>query len=77
MPMLDQGRVFDPKAIAILVKAFDSVVVDLDLQTISEREKAAKIIMRVGLGQTVLDAVKLREVAIARMRIETCWQTPL
>ena len=76
MPMLDEGRVFDPKAIAILVKAFNNVVAELDLQTLTDRERAAKIIMRVGLGQTVLDAVKLREVAIARMRIETCWQRP-
>ena len=74
--MLGEGRVFDPKAIAILMEAFDGVVAELDLQTLTDRERAAKIIMRVGLGQTVLDAVKLREVAIARMRIETCWQRP-
>ncbi|HEY1453400.1 MAG TPA: hypothetical protein VGF57_08045 [Roseiarcus sp.] len=80
MPMkrlLNESRAFDPKAIAILMEAFDCVVVELNLQTITEREKAAKIIIGLALGQTVLDAAKLREIALARMRIETCWQRPL
>ena len=45
MPMkrlLDESRAFDPKAIAILVKAFDGVVAELNLQTMTERERAPK-----------------------------------
>jgi hypothetical protein len=75
--MLDESRAFDPKSIAILTKALDGVVVELNLQDITEREKAAKIIIGLALGQTVLDAAKLREIALARMRIEMCWQRPL
>jgi hypothetical protein len=75
--LLDESRAFDPKAIAILVKAFDGVVAELNLQTMTERERAAKIIIRLALGQPVLDGAKLRDVALARMRIVTRWQRPL
>lgn len=68
--MLDESRAFDPKAIAILAKALDGVVAELDLQTLVDREKAAKIIVRFAIAQTDLDAAKLRNGAVATMRNE-------
>ena len=41
-----KGRNFSPESEAILVNAFHSVVADLDLRTIADREKAAKIVSR-------------------------------
>src|SRR5271157_1649478 len=37
-----------PKAVAVLLEAFDGVVAELKLRTTSERERAAKIIIRLG-----------------------------
>ena len=66
--MLGDSRSFDPKAVALLLEAFDEIVVDLDLRTEADREKAAKIVMRLALGQTELDAAKIRAEVIRLMR---------
>ena len=74
MPMkrlLDESRTFDPKAAAILIEAFDGVVAELGLRTNADREKAAKIIIRLALGQNNLDAAKLRDRAVAGVRKES------
>ena len=70
--MLNDNRTFDPKAIALLLEAFDEIVADLDLRTAADRE-AAKIVMRLadvqpvfipngfdwrGLGASKLEMVK-------------------
>jgi len=66
--MLADNRNFDPKAIAILLEAFDEVVATLDLRTVAERERAAKIIVRFAIGQMDFDAAKLRGGAVDLMR---------
>jgi hypothetical protein len=68
--LLDQSRAFDPKAIAILLEAFDAVVAELDLRTDAEKERAAKIIIRLVLGRKDLDAARLRDSAIIAVRKE-------
>jgi hypothetical protein len=40
--MLGDNRSFDPKAVALLVEAFDEIVVDLDLRTEADRRKPQK-----------------------------------
>ena len=44
--MLEEGRSFGPKAVALLLEAFDGIVAELDLRSAADREKAAKIVMR-------------------------------
>ena len=66
--LLDESRAFGPKAVAILLEAFDAVVAELDLRTNAEKERAAKIIIRLALGQKDLDAVGLRDSAIIAVR---------
>jgi hypothetical protein len=61
---------FGPKAVAILLEAFDAVVAELDLSTNADKERAAKIIIPLALGQKDLDAAKLRESAIIAVRKE-------
>jgi hypothetical protein len=67
--MLEGGN-FEPKAAAILVEAFDAIVADLDLRTIADREKAAKLVLRLAHVQATLDAVKLRNEGVRLMRRE-------
>ena len=74
--MLDDNRTFGPKAVAILLEAFEGIVAAVELRTDADREKAAKIVMRLSLGQTSLDAAKIRESAIATMREEKRWRRP-
>jgi hypothetical protein len=69
--LLDESRAFDPKAVAVLLEAFDAVVAQLDLRTNSDRERAAKIIIRLAIGQKDLDAAKLRDRAIIAVRKES------
>ena len=69
--LLDESRAFGPKAVAILLEAFDAVVAELDLRTNADKERAAKIITRLALGQKDLDAAKLRESAITAVRKES------
>jgi hypothetical protein len=68
--MLEENRTFDPKAIAILLEAFDGVVADLGLRTAAERERAARLIMQLALGQIDLDAARLGDCAAASIRSE-------
>ncbi len=63
-----EGRNFDPKAVAILVEAFDAIVAELDLRTIADREMAAKIVINLAAGQATLDAAKLRDEGVRQMR---------
>ena len=69
--MLDQRGSFDPKAVALLLESFDRVVDELGLQAPAEREKAAKLVIQVALGQPDLDAVKLRDDVLNLMLNET------
>ena len=66
--MLEEGRSFGPKAVALLLEAFDDIVAELDLRTDNDREKAAKIVMRLAHGQATLDPAKLRDEAVRLMR---------
>jgi hypothetical protein len=66
--MLDDNPTFDPKAIALLLEVFDDIVAALDLRTDADREKAAKIVMRLAHGQTELDAAKIRAEVVRLMR---------
>ena len=63
-----EGRNFDPKAVAILVEAFEGIVDELYLRTPAEREKAATILISLASAQATLDAAELRDKAIASMR---------
>ena len=66
--MLEEARTFDSKAVALLLEAFDSIVAELDLRTPADRDKAAKIVMRLAHGQATLDRAKLRDEAVRLMR---------
>ena len=68
--MLDQSRNFDPRAVAILLEAFNDVVAELGLRAAEERDQAAKIIIRLAVGQRDLDATQLRDSTVALMRNE-------
>ena len=65
-----EGRNFSPESTAILVKAFDGVVADLDLRTIEERERAAKIVIDLAARQTELEAGTIRAEVVRLMRKE-------
>jgi hypothetical protein len=69
-PMLE-GRNFDPKAVAILVEAFEGIVDELYLRTPAEREKAATILISLARAQPTLDIAELRDDAVRLMRQET------
>jgi hypothetical protein len=66
--MLEEARTFDPRAVALLLEAFDGIVAELDLRTPADRDKAAKIVMRLAHGQAPLDASKLQVEAVRLMR---------
>ena len=68
--MLNENRTFEPKAVALLLEAFDEIVADLDLRTEVDREKAAKIVMRLAHSQTQIDAAKIRAEVVRLMRRE-------
>jgi hypothetical protein len=68
--MLADNRTFDPKAVALLLEAFDEIVAALDLRSDADREKAAKIVMRLAHSQTELDAGKIRAEVVRLMREE-------
>ena len=40
--MLDDNRAFEPKAVALLLEAFDEIVADLDLRTDADRRRPQK-----------------------------------
>jgi hypothetical protein len=64
--MLEQNGSFNPEAIAVLLEAFNGAVAELGLQ--ATKEKAATLIIQFALGQTDLNAAKLREGAVALIR---------
>jgi hypothetical protein len=66
--MLEEGRSFDPKATALLIEAFDAIVAELDLRADDDREKAARIVIRLAHGQATLEAAKLRDEGVRLMR---------
>ena len=68
--MLNDSRTFDPKVVALLLEAFDEIVADLNLRTDADREKAAKIVMRLAHSLTELDAAKIRAEVVRLMRKE-------
>jgi hypothetical protein len=57
---LDEGGSFDPKAVAIMLEAYDGVVAELRLQAADEREKAARLVMQLARGRSDLDSASLR-----------------
>jgi hypothetical protein len=65
-----EGRNFDPNSIKVLVEAFNGVAVDLDLRTLADRERAARIIIDLARAQTTLDAGELRDDAVRLMQKE-------
>jgi hypothetical protein len=69
--LLDESRAFGPKDVAILLEAFDAAVAELDLRTNANKERAAKIVIRLALGQRRLDATTMRDQAIIAVRKET------
>jgi hypothetical protein len=58
--MLDESGSFDPKAVAIMLEAYDGVVADLGLQATDEREKAARLVMQLARSRAELDTAALR-----------------
>jgi hypothetical protein len=50
-----EGRNFSPESAAILVKAFNGVIADLDLRTVADRERAAKAVIGLAARQSILD----------------------
>jgi chaperonin GroEL (HSP60 family) len=66
--ILDERGSFDPKAVAILLKAFEGVVAELALWAPAVRAKAANLIIRVALGQKDLDVAGVRNRTIVLMR---------
>jgi hypothetical protein len=69
--LLDESRAFGPKATAVLLEAFAAVVAELDLRTNADKERAAKIIIRLAIGQKDLDVARLRDSAAIAMRKES------
>jgi hypothetical protein len=64
-----EGKNFGPKAVAVLVEALNEIVEELDLRTVADRERAARIVIELALGRAILDA-KLRDDAVRIMRKE-------
>ncbi len=69
--LLIESRAFGPKATAVLLEAFDAVVAELDLRAHADKERAAKIIIRLALGQKDLDVARLRDSAAIAMKKES------
>ena len=69
--MLNQSRSFDPKAVAILLEAYNGLVGELGLRATAEKERAAKLIIELAQDQTDLDAVKLRD-RVAALMLNEC-----
>jgi hypothetical protein len=58
--LLDESGSFDPKAVAIMLEAYDGVVAELGLQATDEREKAARLVMQLARSRVDLDTASLR-----------------
>ncbi len=65
-----EGRNFDPKAAAVLVEAFNEIIDELNLRTLGDRERAARIVIELAAGRSLVDAAELRDDAISLMRDE-------
>ena len=63
-----EGRNFDSKSAVILVEAFNEIIDELDLRTIADREKAAKIVVELAASKTALDVAELRDEAVDLIR---------
>ena len=70
-PLLNENRTFDPKAVAILLEAYDGVVAELGVPTIEEREGAARCMMQIALGQPDLEVARLRDETATFIRSES------
>ncbi|MBV9910899.1 MAG: hypothetical protein JOY52_25375 [Hyphomicrobiales bacterium] len=57
---MDESGSFDPKAIAIMVEAYDGVVADLGLRAADQREKAARLVVQLARSRVALDTASLR-----------------
>jgi hypothetical protein len=66
-----EGRNFDSKSAAILVKAFDGIVDELYLRSPAERDKAARIVIELAAGKATLDATRLRAEAVRLIQNES------
>lgn len=58
--MLAENGDFDSKSVAVLLEAYREVVAELGLLAPMEKERAARLVIRLATGQTDLDVVKLR-----------------
>jgi hypothetical protein len=65
--ILGESPYFNPEAVAILLEAYDGAVAELGLRTLAEKEKAARIVLQLALGQTDFDVAKLGAGATALM----------
>jgi hypothetical protein len=70
------GHAFDPTVVSILLRAFENVVVELKLQSDADRERAARIIIRLADDHSLIDAAKLSKRAVALFRNEMHWRRP-
>ena len=66
-----EGGTFEPKAAALLIEAFNTVVAELDLRAGADKELVAKIIIRLAHAQQSIDAAKIRDQAIIQVRKES------
>ena len=63
-----EERNFDSKSAVILVEAFNEIIDELDLRTIADRERAAKIVVELAASKTALDVAELRDEAVDLIR---------
>jgi hypothetical protein len=57
--MLDESGSFDPKAVAVLLEAYDGVVAELGLKAPEKRLRSAKLVVGLARSQTDIAAAKL------------------
>ena len=69
--LLEESRAFEPAAAAIFIEAVHAAAAELDLRSVADRERVAKIIMRLAHAQRSLDAAKIRDQAIIEVRKES------
>jgi hypothetical protein len=76
MPMrrMLEGGSFSSKAVAILVEVFETVTTELDLRDIADRERAARIIIRLAEGTPALDEAELSAEVIRTMQRDHLWK---
>jgi hypothetical protein len=65
-----EGGSFDSKAVATLMDVFETVATELDLRDIADRERAAKIIIRLAQGEPTLDEAQLSDEVIRLMQMD-------